>query len=82
MTENQTKVTHSVPVLGLLGVAFVVLKLCNVIHWSWWLVTLPFWGPPALALAFLLAILLLACVVSVLAFIGYCCGALYRRLDK
>lgn len=28
---------------GLLGVAFVVLKLCGVISWSWWLVTLPFW---------------------------------------
>ncbi|MES2593165.1 MAG: hypothetical protein V4608_14885 [Bacteroidota bacterium] len=27
-----------------LGVAFVVLKLCNVIDWSWWWVTLPFYG--------------------------------------
>jgi hypothetical protein len=32
-------------VLGLLGVAFVVLKLCGVIDWSWWWVTAPFWGP-------------------------------------
>lgn len=31
-------------VLGLLGVAFVVLKLVGIIGWSWWLVTLPFWG--------------------------------------
>lgn len=30
--------------LGLLGIAFVVLKLCGVIDWSWWLVTLPFWA--------------------------------------
>lgn len=30
--------------LGLLGIAFVVLKLTAVISWSWWLVTLPFWG--------------------------------------
>lgn len=35
-------------VLPLLGVAFVVLKLLNVITWSWWLVTLPFWGGFAL----------------------------------
>ena len=35
---------------GLLGVAFVVLKLCGVIDWSWWWVTLPFWGPVAIAL--------------------------------
>ncbi len=37
-------------VLGLLGVAFVVLKLLGAINWSWWWVTLPFWGGTALAL--------------------------------
>ena len=31
-------------ILGLLGVAFIVLKLCHVIAWSWWLVLLPFYG--------------------------------------
>ena len=36
-------------ILGLLGIAFIVLKLTNVISWSWWLVTLPFWGGFALA---------------------------------
>lgn len=29
--------------LGLLGVAFVVLKLTGYIDWSWIWVTLPFW---------------------------------------
>ena len=29
-------------VLGLLGIAFIVLKLVGVIDWSWWLVILPF----------------------------------------
>lgn len=38
-------------IVGLLGVAFVVLKLCNVINWSWWLVLLPFYGPVAVCLA-------------------------------
>lgn len=37
--------------VGMLGVAFVVLKLCNVIDWSWWYVTLPFWGGFALLAA-------------------------------
>ena len=35
---------------GVLGVVFIVLKLCNVIAWSWWLVTLPLWGEFALAM--------------------------------
>jgi hypothetical protein len=35
---------------GLLGVAFIILKLCGVIDWSWWLVLLPLYGPLALVL--------------------------------
>jgi len=34
----------------LLGIAFVVLKLCHVIDWSWWWVLAPFWVPLALVL--------------------------------
>lgn len=30
-------------VLPLLGVAFIVLKLTDVIDWSWWWVLAPFW---------------------------------------
>jgi len=39
----------SVPIVPLLGVAFVILKLCNVIAWSWWWVLAPFWAPLAIA---------------------------------
>lgn len=31
----------------LLFVVFLVLKLCNVISWSWWWVTAPLWIPAA-----------------------------------
>lgn len=34
--------------LVLLTVAFVVLKLCKIIDWSWWYVTMPLWGFVAL----------------------------------
>jgi hypothetical protein len=30
----------------LLGTVFIILRLCHVIAWSWWLATLPFWGDP------------------------------------
>ena len=36
--------------LGLLGIAFIVLKLVGTIDWSWWWVLAPFWGPLALLL--------------------------------
>lgn len=29
--------------VGILQIAFIVLKLCKVIDWSWWLVLAPLW---------------------------------------
>ena len=43
-------------ILGLLGIVFVVLKLTDVIAWSWWWVTLPFWGGALLAILILIGI--------------------------
>ena len=43
-------------VLGLLGVAFIVLKLVGVIDWSWWLVTLPLYGPVILLIIILIIV--------------------------
>lgn len=42
--NNNSSSSSGIGVLGLLGVAFIVLKLCKVIDWSWWWVTAPFWG--------------------------------------
>lgn len=36
--------------LPALGIAFVVLRLCEVIAWSWWWVLAPFWIPLAVGL--------------------------------
>jgi hypothetical protein len=33
---------------GLLAIVFIVLKLCNVIAWSWWWVLCPLWVMPLL----------------------------------
>ncbi len=44
MSKSSSTSTSGIGVLGLLGVAFVILKLTNFIDWSWWYVTMPFWG--------------------------------------
>jgi hypothetical protein len=41
---------------GLLTVAFIVLKLTEVIDWSWWWVLSPLWIGLAIVLFFLLII--------------------------
>lgn len=46
--------------IPLLGVLFVTLKLLGIIGWSWWWVTLPFWGP---WLLFLIVILFFSATV-------------------
>lgn len=50
--SNSSSSSSGIGVLGLLGIVFVVLKLTGFISWSWWLVTLPFWGVLALVLTF------------------------------
>lgn len=43
-------------VAGLLGVAFIILKLCGVIGWPWIWVLAPFWIGIAFVLCFLLVV--------------------------
>ncbi len=45
-------------ILGMLGIAFVVLKLTGHINWSWWWVTCPFWSIPLLFILFIGGLLL------------------------
>ena len=54
-----------VGILGILGCIFVTLKLCDVITWSWWLVTLPFWGGIVLGLVIFLVTVLITSITIV-----------------
>lgn len=56
--DNNTNAGGGIGVLGLLGIVFVVLKLTKVISWSWWWVTLPFWGGLALVLSIFLFVII------------------------
>ena len=44
---------------GLLFIAFLILKLCNIITWSWWWVTAPLWMP----LAFVIVVSIICVLV-------------------
>lgn len=46
MKDNYSSPAGSgIGIVSLLGLIFIVLKLCHVINWSWWWVTAPFWMP-------------------------------------
>jgi len=46
---NKTRI-GGVSFMGWLGLTFIILKLSEVIDWSWWWVLLPLYGPITLAL--------------------------------
>lgn len=50
MKHKQTEVS-GISFMGMLTVAFIVLKLTNHIDWSWWWVLLPLWLPITIAMA-------------------------------
>jgi len=56
--KNNSSSSSGISTVGLLGVVFIVLKLCKVINWSWWWVTAPFWGGLAIGILILLIYLL------------------------
>lgn len=47
--ESSTK-TEGIGFFGLLTIAFIVLKLCRVIDWSWWWILSPIWISIGIAL--------------------------------
>lgn len=61
MSDEKTKVSKSgIGFSGLLTIAFIVLKLCHVIDWSWWWVLSPLWISVGLTIILLLIILILS----------------------
>lgn len=54
--EGKTVVRNGPGILSLLTVAFVILKLCGVIDWGWWIVLAPIVVPNCLVLLVICAI--------------------------
>lgn len=75
MENNSTTSARGITFCGLLGIVFIVLKLCGTITWSWWWVTAPLWGGTAL----ILGITLITCLVAVI--IGLC-ESMWKGVNK
>ena len=50
--------------LTALLIAFIVLKLCGVIAWSWWWVLSPIWLPFVAVIVFLIAVAIIGGIIS------------------
>ena len=54
MTESKPA---GVNIFGVVFICFLILKLTDLIDWSWWWVTAPMWAPVALFIASVLIML-------------------------
>lgn len=64
MKNEKVKIINCTPFTTLLTIAFIVLKLCNVINWSWVWVLAPLWIPFAIWLIVVLGILIYSGVIE------------------
>jgi hypothetical protein len=60
---------------GLLTIVFIVLKLCNVIDWSWWWVLSPIWIPTAIIIAIVI-------LVFIIVIVGAMIKLIYQRKNE
>ena len=58
--ENKTYNKNGVGFCGLLTIAFIVLKLCGIINWSWVWVLAPLW----IAWGLIFTVLGIVCLVA------------------
>ena len=62
MNDNNIKVVVNMPFCTILFIVFLVLKLTNVIGWSWWWITAPLWIPVSI----MLIVLVILGIVSII----------------
>ena len=56
MSDRNSSAGGGIGFSGILFIVFLILKLCNVINWSWWWVTAPLWIP---------AIIVIICIIII-----------------
>lgn len=62
MNNNTVNVTF--PFFSILGIAFIILKLANIITWPWVWVLAPIWIPAGIGIIFLLFWLLIVAIIA------------------
>lgn len=64
---NNTTVSGGVSGCTIIFIVFLLLKVFDKVDWSWWLVTLPLWGPFALVLGILVVVGTIAGICAIVA---------------
>ena len=65
MADTSSSAGGGIGLSGAVFIVFLVLKLTEVIDWSWWWVTAPLWLPLAITLVVLLVMGVIAMFAAV-----------------
>jgi hypothetical protein len=60
MADSNNSAGGGIGICGAIFIVFLVLKLTNVINWSWWWVTAPLWIPFGLWLLFAIILVIIS----------------------
>lgn len=60
--RNDQKTVSGLSFGSALQVAFIVLKLCHMIDWSWWWVLSPTWISIGISILFIVSALIIAAI--------------------
>ena len=66
MAQETVNVVKGLSFSQLLTIAFIVLKLTNVITWSWWWVLSPLWIPAAIILGAGVIIFIVSIILAII----------------
>ena len=64
MTERVVYRSNGLGFFTVLTIVFIILKLTNVITWSWWWVLSPLWIPWVIILFVILFVILFATIIT------------------
>jgi hypothetical protein len=66
MAQETVNVVKGLSFTQVLTIAFIVLKLTNVITWSWWWVLSPLWIPAAIILGAGVIIFIVSIILAII----------------
>ena len=62
MNNNSNNGSRGIGFMGALAIALIVLKLCNIIKWSWIWVLCPLWIGFAVVLVFIIFLVIVSII--------------------
>jgi uncharacterized protein (DUF983 family) len=65
MENSKDGLEATFPIFSILGIVFIILKLCHVIDWGWMWVLAPFWAPFAVVFCIAIIFLFVAIIAKI-----------------